>query len=72
MFKTKYTISLIDSKWIPIKRNIKFDILPRKDEIIYFESKYYFVLNVIHTLNNIQHIFLVVEESTQKYGKLND
>ena len=64
IFKTKYTISLIDSKWTPLKRNIKFTVLPRKDEFVYFESKYYVVLNVIHTLNDIQHIFVIVEEST--------
>ena len=31
MFKTKYTVSLLDSKWNVVKNNVKLYLLPRKD-----------------------------------------
>jgi hypothetical protein len=62
MFKKKYTISILDSKWIPIKRSVKMEVVPRRDEYIWFEEKYYIVLNVVHSITDKQEVFVVVEE----------
>lgn len=62
MFKRKYNTSLLDSKWNPIKRNLKLSIIPRIHEYIYYEDKYYMVLNVVHQLNDKHDIFIIVEE----------
>lgn len=61
MFRTKYTISILDSKWNPIKRNIKLKVIPRKDELIFLNKEYHEVINVIHTMNNIQDIFIIIK-----------
>lgn len=62
MFKKKYSISILDSKWIPIKRNVKMEVVPRRDEYIWFGEKYYIVLNVVHSITDKQEVFVVVEE----------
>lgn len=62
MFKKKYSISILDSKWIPIKRNVKMEVVPRRDEYIWFDEKYYIVLNVVHSITDKQEVFVVVEE----------
>jgi hypothetical protein len=62
MFSTKYNISLLDSKWNPIKRNMKFSFVPRRDEFIYLVDRYYQVLNVVHDIQKKHEIFVIVEE----------
>jgi hypothetical protein len=62
MFKKKYNISMIDSKWIPIKRNVKINIIPRRDEFIWIDEKYYQVINVVHSITDKHEVLLVVEE----------
>jgi hypothetical protein len=62
MFKRKYTVTLLNSKWEIVKRNVDFIIIPRKDEYIFFEEKYYEVINVIHMLNKKQDIFVIINE----------
>jgi len=62
MFKKKYSISILDSKWIPIKRNVKMEVIPRRDEYIWFDEKYYVVLNIVHSITDKQEVFVVVEE----------
>jgi hypothetical protein len=37
-------------------------IIPRRDEYIYLNEQYYEVLNVVHTLNEKQDIFVIVNE----------
>jgi hypothetical protein len=66
MFRIKYNISLLDSKWNPIKRNIIFDWVPRKDEYIFYDNIYYHVINLVHSVNKKHEIFLVVEELQQQ------
>lgn len=61
MFKTKYTISILDSKWSVVKNNVKLLFVPRINELIYVNNQYYKVLNVIHMLNKNQDIFVVVD-----------
>ena len=62
MFKKKYTISMLDSKWIPLKRNVKMSIIPIRDEYIWIDEKYFIVLNIVHSITNKQEVFIVVEE----------
>lgn len=68
MFIHKYTASLLDSKWVPIKRNLKFIIIPRLDEHILLEGQYYQVISIIHVINPID-IFIIVNKVDTK---LND
>lgn len=66
MFKKKYTVSMLDSKWIPLKRNIKMSFIPRRDEYIWIDEKYFVVLNVVHSITTKQEIFIIVEEQENK------
>ncbi len=69
MFNTKYTVSILDSKWRVIKKNLKITILPRKDELIFFDEKYHEVINVVHTLNKKQDIYIIVNEFSSPIAK---
>jgi hypothetical protein len=62
MNELKYTVSILNSKWHPIKRNVEMIIIPRRDEYIYMDEQYYEVLNVVHMLNEKQDIFVIVNE----------
>ena len=62
MFKNKYKVSLLDSKWVALKRGINLGILPKKDEIVFFGNKYYVVLNIVHDLRNTQEILIIADE----------
>jgi len=62
MNELKYTVTILNSKWNPIKRNVEMFIIPRRDEYIYLNEQYYEVLNVVHTLNEKQDIFVIVNE----------
>jgi hypothetical protein len=66
MFKLKYTISILDSKWQPIKRNLKLSIIPRINEYIFLNDQYHKVINVVHTFNKTQDVFLIIEEIVQE------
>jgi hypothetical protein len=62
MNELKYTVSILNSKWVPIKRNVEMIIIPRRDEYLYIDKQYYGVLNVVHMLNEKQDIFIIVDE----------
>jgi hypothetical protein len=62
MFKRKYKVSMLDSKWNPIKRNVKLDVIPKSDEYIWDTTKYYRVINVVHSIDKKHEIFIIVEE----------
>jgi hypothetical protein len=66
MFKTKYTISILDSKWSVIKNNAKLLFVPRINELIYMNNQYYKVLNVIHMLNKKHDIFIIVDVASNQ------
>jgi hypothetical protein len=66
MFEKKYNVSIIDGKWLPIKRNIKLTCIPRIDEFIYLNDVYYRVVSVIHQLVVKQEIIIVVELLSEK------
>jgi hypothetical protein len=66
MFKRKYNTTLLDSKWSVIKNNVIFEVIPRKDEYIYYIDRYYHVINVVHNLAVKHNILIVIEELTQQ------
>ncbi len=66
MFKSKYSVSILNPKWKPMKINLKLRIIPRQDEYIFFNEQYYEVLKVVHMLNKNQDIFVIVNELTNQ------
>lgn len=66
MLERKYNVSIIDGKWLPIKRNIKLTCIPRIDEFIYLDEIYYRVVSVIHNLSEKQEVIVVVEILLEK------
>ena len=62
MFNVKYSVSILNSKWEVIKRNLKLSVIPRKDEYIFLDDRYVSVVNVIHTLNKKHEIFVIIED----------
>ena len=69
MNELKYTVSILNSKWHPIKRNVEMIIIPRRDEYIYMDEQYYEVLNVVHMLNEKQDIFVIVNEMVKNINQ---
>ncbi len=69
MFTTKYKVSILNSKWVPLERNLKLTIIPRRDEYLYYLERYYIVLNVIHNITKGHEILIVVDESTEQPNK---
>jgi hypothetical protein len=61
MFSKKYKVTILDSKWHPIKKSVKFSVIPRKDEFIWCDELYYQVLNVVHSMDKSHNIFIIVE-----------
>lgn len=71
MFRTKYNVTILDSKWQVVKNNIKLAVVPRQGEYIYMNNKYVNVLNVVHSIDDKHAIFVVVEElATQPQNNL--
>jgi hypothetical protein len=70
MFKTKYKVTLLDSKWNVVKTNVKLTVLPRRDEYVFFDGLYYLVLNVVHTLDGQQGVFVIIDETTHHIKKV--
>jgi len=66
----KYNITILDSKWSPIKSNLKVNTIPRSGEFIYLDEQYYEVLNVVHSINKKHEIFVVVSELENQKNKL--
>jgi hypothetical protein len=66
MFSRKYNITLLDSKWNPIKNSIKFIAIPRRDEFIYLVDRYYQVINVVHNLSKKHSVLVIIEELNQQ------
>jgi hypothetical protein len=63
MFNKKYTITFLNSKWEVIKKDIKVVAIPRRDEYIWFDEKYFTVTNVVHSFIGKHDILVVIEES---------
>lgn len=66
MFSKKYNITLLDSKWNVIKSNVKLPTIPRRDEYVWHVNVYYRVLNVVHSTDDKQSTFIIVEQFGDK------
>jgi hypothetical protein len=66
MFTRKYKATLMYSKWEVLKKDLKFTIIPKKNEYIFFDGAYYLVVSVIHVMNKNQLIYIIVEEQENK------
>ncbi len=66
MFSKKYTVTLLNSKWEIVKSNVKLISIPKKDEYVFLDNKYYDVLNVIHTIGKEHKILIIIEETKLK------
>ncbi len=73
MFNNKYNITLLNTKWNPIKTGLKLGALPRKDEFIYLQdlNKYFEVISIVHSINSKLKVtyFVIVDEFTQQPAK---
>jgi len=69
MFRIKYTVSILNSKWEVLKPSIKLFSIPKIDEFIYMDNMYFKVLNVVHSIDKKHGIFIVVEEFIQNSDK---
>lgn len=69
MFETKYTLSILNSKWVPLKMNLKLKVVPRSGEFIFMNNQYYEVLNIVHMLNDKEGIFVIINELTIQPNK---
>ena len=62
MFKKYYTVTILDSKWNPVLTNVKLTVIPRANEYIYLNNQYHQVMNIIHTIDKKQGVFIVIDE----------
>ena len=61
MFKKKYKVVIIDSKWKILENNLKLEVLPRQKEYIWSGIKYYQVLNVVHNIKEPKVVSIIVD-----------
>jgi hypothetical protein len=61
MFKKKYKIVILDSKWKILEKNLKLEIIPRQKEYIWSGTKYYQVINVVHNIKEPKTISIIVD-----------
>ena len=65
MFNKKFLVSVLNSDWVVIKANLRLKHLPRIEEYLFFNEKYYRVINLIHLLDKSQHIFIIIDEKAE-------
>ena len=68
MFNKKIKISFLNEKWELMASNVKLKYLPRIHELIYLNSVYYRVANIVHNIGNMQDIYIIIEEYTDDYN----
>lgn len=66
MFKKKYKVSVLDSKWEIIKNSLVLEIIPRINEYLWLHDKYYLVIGVVHSIQEKNAVFLIVEEKSNQ------
>lgn len=64
MFNKKYKVNFLNEKWVPIKLNVKLSFIPRTHELVYINSKYYRVANVIHNIDKKSEVYIIIEQYT--------
>jgi hypothetical protein len=70
MFKSKYNVCLLDSKWNVVKKSVKLYSVPRRDEYIFFDGLYYEVLNVVHDINKKHLLYVIINEIPHQDKKI--
>jgi hypothetical protein len=62
--KSKYKLTFLDEKWTVLFKDLKFFSVPKKGELLFFESiqKYYSVIEIINQYDNKQTILLIIKE----------
>lgn len=62
-FSKKINVTLLNKDWQPISE-LKFDVLPKIDELIYLKSneKYYQVVNIIHHMHEKHGKIAIIKE----------
>jgi hypothetical protein len=68
MFKKKNNIRFIDVNWKILKNDVKMNVIPKKNELIFFNEIYYEVVNVIYDISKIekQQVIVVLTELKPK------
>ena len=66
-FSKKYTVTFLNSKWEIVKSEIKLKTIPKRDEYVYMDNKYYDVLNVVHSISKKHKIFVIIQETKLKF-----
>jgi hypothetical protein len=68
MFKKKNNIRFIDVNWKILKNDIQMNVIPKKNELLFFNDIYYEVVNVIYDISKIekQQIIVVLTELKPK------
>ena len=64
MFNKKIKVSFLNEKWVLMVSDVKLKHLPRTHELIYLNSVYYRVANIIHNIGDVQNIYVIIEEYT--------
>jgi len=65
MFNSKYLVTFLSEKWEPIKR-VKVKAIPRKDEFVYLNDKYYIASVIVYDLTKNLDIVVVLKEFSNK------
>ena len=68
MFNKKIKISFLNEKWGLMASDVKLKYLPRIHELIYLNSVYYRVANIVHNIGHMQDIYIIIEEYTDDYN----
>lgn len=68
MFNKKIKISFLNEKWELMVSDVKLKYIPRIHELIYLNSVYYRVANIVHNIGQMQDIYIIIEEYTDDYN----
>lgn len=68
MFKKKNNIRFIDVNWKILKNDVQMNVIPKKNELLFFNDIYYEVVNVIYDISKIekQQVIVVLTELKPK------
>ncbi len=65
MFRSKFSVTILNEDWSVLVETIKVKHIPRIEELIYLTelSSYYKILNIVHNFENKNHgLFLIVSK----------
>lgn len=61
MFASKYLITFLNEKWEVLKE-AKLKVIPRTNEFIYLDDKYFRIICVVHQIAKKHNIIVMVKE----------